>query len=133
MRLIDVYSTPEAVDILWALLLEREPHQSISHRAMPTPDQHIAFIESKPYPHWYLIDCGDYVGATYLTHQREIGIGVLKKYQKNGYGSNAVQMLMDKHPGKFLANVNPRNLASIHMFMNLGAIHRQNTYSLGDA
>jgi RimJ/RimL family protein N-acetyltransferase len=132
VKLVDVYSEPEATDVLWMLLAEREPNQNISHRRMPTPEEHIAFIASRPYPHWYLIDVGDWAGAIYLTKEREIGIGILKRHRGHGYAGNAIQMLRDKHPGKFLANINPKNDVSIKLFTGFGFKHKQNTYELED-
>ncbi len=40
MRLVDIYSVTDAADTLWRLLAEREPHQNISHRRMPTLQEH---------------------------------------------------------------------------------------------
>ena len=130
MRLLDAYTHPEAVDVLWQLLQERTPDQNISHRAMPTLAQHKAFIESRPYPAWYLIDCGHLVGATYLTDRREIGIGILGRFKREGYGRSAIRMLMERHPGKFLANINPANRPSIDMFVDLGFNLLQATYAI---
>jgi RimJ/RimL family protein N-acetyltransferase len=130
MRLVDVHSEPQAVDVLWQLLSERSPEVNISHRAMPTPAEHAAFIASRPYAHWYLIDVGSFAGAVYLSKQREIGVGVLKRYRGQHYGRNAVLMLMEKHPGRFLANINPRNEDSLRMFQGLGFFQLQVTYAL---
>lgn len=130
MKLVDVYSEPEANDILWALLFHRPEVANISHRRMPTWQEHCAFVDSRPYQHWYLIDCGDYVGGVYLSKQREIGIGVLQKHWGHGYGKSAILMLMEKHPGEFLANVAPANRVSIELFADLGFRHIQNTYRL---
>lgn len=131
MKLIDLYGAAEAEDVLWQLLGERTPEVNISHKKMPSLDEHHAFIASKPHPHWYLIDTGasDYVGAIYLTQQREIGIGILRRFWGFGYGKMATQMLMDRHPGKFLANINPSNYKSSAMFRDLGFSHIQNTYA----
>jgi hypothetical protein len=54
MRLVSVYDVPDAEDILYVLLEQRTPEQSISHRKMPTLPEHRAFIKSKPYLAWYL-------------------------------------------------------------------------------
>lgn len=133
MRLVDVYTVPDAADILWTLLSERTPDASISHKAMPTPEGHQAFVARRPYAAWYLIDVGaDYfVGAVYLTHQREIGIAILRRFRGFGYGRMATLALMDKHgPGRYLANVAPRNFVSQAMFTDIGARLIQYTYEL---
>jgi RimJ/RimL family protein N-acetyltransferase len=140
LRLLNAYENREAEAILWRLLEEREPHQNISHRRMPTPEEHRAFIASRPYAAWYLIevvtDCVDTValiteiaGAVYLTRDNEIGVGILKRFRGFGYGREAVRALMAKHPnGRFLANINPANESSRAMFESLGFRHIQNTY-----
>ena len=125
----DVYVN-HFVGMLYALLKERTENQSISHKEMPSFDEHIAFIESRPYLYWYRIRNEDScVGAIYLTEKREIGIGIFKIFQRQGYATAAVNQLMKLHPGKFLANINPQNEYSIHLFKSLGFKHIQNTYA----
>lgn len=131
MKLVSVYACPAAKTILFDLLSERKSEESISHRAMPTWAEHENFVDSQPYRHWYLIAREDekYVGACYLTHDNEIGIGILSAYKGNGYGPRAVRLLMSAFPGaRLLANINPANTASIRMFEKLGFRHCQNTY-----
>ncbi len=126
IKLIDVYSGEskcivEAINLLYSLLSERKPHQSISHRCMPSFEEHWEFVLSRPYAQWYLIATPPLaVGAIYLTHQREIGVGVLKCHQGQGYGKAAVEALMAKHSGRFLANINPDNERSMRFFQGLG-------------
>jgi len=128
MNLIDVYSSDSA-GILYQLLEERTPQQSISHKAMPTRREHENFIASKPYTAWYLIEVdGEIVGATYLSKQREIGIFIFEAQRANGYGKKAVSLLMRKHPGKFLANIGPENGPSRSFFRKLGFELLQLTY-----
>ena len=131
MRLVSVYDVPDAEDILYVLLEQRTPEQSISHRKMPTLPEHRAFIQSKPYLAWYLIEEGaQYVGATYLSQQREIGIFIFNAHQGRGLGRQAVEMLMRGHPGEFLANVNPNNANSRRFWEKLGGRLIQVTYRL---
>jgi RimJ/RimL family protein N-acetyltransferase len=130
MKLLSAYDHPDAVDLLWHLLREREAYQSISHKRMPTPAEHKAFITRRPYPQWYLIDCGDLVGATYLTDRREVGIAILRKFRGSAYGRTALLELLRLHPGPMLANINPANRSSLDMFRDLGFAHVQNTLAL---
>ena len=131
LRLVDVYSEPVAATVLYSLLQERTPDQAISHRRMPDWNEHLAFIQSKPYAHWYLLQVKDeYVGSAYLTRANEIGIFVFRRYVGKRYGWQGVRLLMAKHPGELLANVNPHNEPSIRMFEKLGFTHIQNTYEL---
>lgn len=128
MKLIDVYGynidPAIAVDHLYALLAERQPHESISHRSMPTREQHFEFVRSMPYAAWYVFegeDGGILAGSVYLTRQREIGVSVLRAHQGQGHGRRAVLEIMRRHAGgHFLANINPANEASIALFRKLG-------------
>lgn len=129
MKLIDVYGLPSAPLILWELLRERKPNESISHQKMPTWDEHQTFVASKPYPHWYIIMVGEPVGSVYLTDRNEVGVSIYKAHRGHRYATQAIQQLLDMHPGKALANINPLNLASIALFEKLGFKHIQNTYA----
>ena len=115
--------------LLYRLLSERTPEQSISHKDMPTFRDHCAFVRSKPYPYWYVIRDYSHVGAVYLSKAREIGIGILREHQRKGYGRAAVLKLMDLYPGPFLANINPSNDASIAFWKSLGFTLKQVTYA----
>jgi RimJ/RimL family protein N-acetyltransferase len=141
VRLISVYDSKGAEDVLWQLLEERTPEVNISHRRMPTREEHRAFIASRPYAAWYLVEVTqlvddvalvhDFAGAVYLSRQREIGVGILKRFRGAGIGKAAVQLLMKQHPGeRFLANINPANFASRKLFRGLGFHQIQETYEL---
>jgi RimJ/RimL family protein N-acetyltransferase len=147
LKLVDVYTeiaeNRPATKFLYELLKEREPHQNISHRDMPTFENHIRFIDSVPYREWLLIFpvpeprfegqtlflTEDPVGAIYLSKQNEIGVSILKAHQGHGYGPLAICMLINRHPGEqFLANINPDNSRSITLFEGLGFKMLQVTY-----
>lgn len=132
MKLIDLYAMPALWDVPYRLLQEREPHESISHKAMPTWEGHCDFIRSHPYKAWYLIQMplGEIAGCVYLSRQREIGIGILKKHRGQGLAKAAIADLMQRHPGRFLANINPANEASIALFEHFGAKLIQYTFEL---
>lgn len=134
MRLIPINEVADAATYLYALLAEREPHQSISHKGMPTVDEHLIFVRSEPYAEWYLLVCGvdTVVGSVYLTRANEIGIAVFKAYRRRHLGRLAVQMLIDKHKGcRLLANIAPGNEPSRRMFEALGFTLIQNTFEKG--
>jgi RimJ/RimL family protein N-acetyltransferase len=129
MKLVDIYTNRHHWDVPFHLLSQRLASQSISHREMPEWEEHRAFVISKPYPYWYLIVARlRPVGCIYLTEKREIGIGILRFYQGKGYAKLAIYELMQMHPGRFLANINPANEASIKLFEAFGFKHIQNTY-----
>ncbi|MEK7083941.1 MAG: GNAT family N-acetyltransferase [Patescibacteria group bacterium] len=131
-KLVGVYREKAAAELLYRLLKERSAKINISHRKMPTWHQHLKFIRSKPYKAWYLISDAPkhFTGGIYLSKADEIGIFLLKKYQRLGHGNRAVDLLIKKHRNvkRFLANVNPNNKTSIQFFKKLGFGHIQNTY-----
>ena len=144
VRLVDAYAAPGAVEFLYRLLGERRPEESIAHRAAPTLEQHRRFFESHPYRAWYLVEAAEgapgFVGACTLTNGNEVGVFVLRAFQRRGYARAALQELMRRHeplpaipaqrPGRFVANVNPANAASIALFQALGFRHVANSYEL---
>lgn len=132
MKLVSVYEIEYAPYFLYVLLEQRDPSESISHKRMPTIEEHVAFVSSRPYAAWYLLDVEHvgYVGAIYLTRQREIGVWVHKDQRGLGYAKQAIAILMLWHPGRFLANVAPGNLTSRRLFDGIGFKHIQNTFLL---
>ncbi len=105
---------------LFQLLEERDPRTNISHKNMPSYDEHIHFIQSKPYTKWYIImKSKKKVGSIYLSKNDEIGIFISKKYQGSDIGKHALCQLINKNPrNRYLANVNPKNKRSIRFFKN---------------
>lgn len=131
MTLVDVYEMPEeAPTVLYELLKERDGRDdiNISHRAMPTWEEHVAFIASRPYEAWYLLKTDGYVGSVYLTRSREVGIFLFAANQARGVGKEAIRLLRERHPGRILANVNPANERSRRFFERLGFRLIQVTY-----
>lgn len=122
IRLVNIQECmPDAIEVLWRLLVERPDYANISHDGKPNHNRHVAFVTGHPYREWCLImspeDDGDgvcaWVGAVYLTHQNEIGIGILKDHQRCGYARAAIDLMMQRHPRDYyLANVAPSNFPS---------------------
>ena len=119
---------------LYQLLSERKSIQNISHKKMPTYDEHIEFVNSNPYSKWYIIEIdNEKVGSIYLTKQNEIGIFLKQKFQGNRIGTEALNHLIIKNPGlRYLANINPKNTESIKFFKKLGFKLIQYTYELNE-
>ena len=117
MKLISISKEKGAADILYRLLAERTPEESISHKEMPSLDDHRTFVRSNPYQCWYLI-----------TKERAIGISIFVAHRRLGYGRAAVRMLMEKWPGRFYANINPDNDKSQELFQSMGFTLLQLTF-----
>lgn len=112
----------ESYDLLYQLLAERQPEESISHRAMPSFKAHVDFVRSRPYVAWYVVVRGDKaVGACYLTSRGEVGIGILREHRGKGLAKDALMLLFGLHPRhEYLANINPHNLVSLKLFESIG-------------
>tara|TARA_A100001037_G_scaffold278848_1_gene280104 strand:- start:1341 stop:1763 length:423 start_codon:yes stop_codon:yes gene_type:complete len=117
---------------LFELLKERDPRTNISHKKMPTYDEHLKFIKSKPYTKWYVIlKSRERIGSIYLSKNNEIGIFLSKKYQGKNIGNEALAELIRKNPRKrYLANVNPKNKKSSKFFKNNDFKLIQHTYEM---
>jgi len=117
---------------LYDLLKQRDSNVSISHKKMPTYEQHVKFVMSKPYSKWYIIQKDDQsIGSIYLSKQNEIGIFLIKTMRGKKIGQMALEMIMQKHPKqRFLANINPMNKKSIDFFTQNHFKLIQYTYEL---
>ncbi len=117
---------------LFELLKERDPRANISHRKMPSYNEHLKFIKSKPYTKWYVIlKSKDRIGSIYLSKNDEIGIFLSKKYQGKNIGNDALAELIQKNPReRYLANVNPKNKKSSVFFKNNNFKLIQHTYEM---
>ena len=139
MRLVNVYREPTAIAVLYALLQQRPAESRISHQAMPTYQQHIAFVKSMPYRMWFLIRVdGEFVGDLHATHLNEIGVFLFAAHRGKGYGAQAVKLFMARHkplaaiPAKrvrrWLAHIAPENDAVASFFRKLGFRKVQTTW-----
>src|SRR5204863_441788 len=99
IRLVDVYQAPEAAELLYRLMQERPAESAIAHRRLPSLDEHRAFMASKPYRAWCLVEPTAsppfiYVGAVTLTPNNEVGVFILREFQRRGHARAALQALM---------------------------------------
>ena len=117
---------------LYNLLMERDTRANISHKKMPTYNQHVSFVSAKPYSKWYVILYGaSKAGSIYLTSQNEIGIFIKKSFQNKQIGNIVLHKLIQKNPKKrYLANVNTQNKKSMRFFKNNGFKLIQYTFEL---
>lgn len=117
-------------EFLYQLLEERPKEACISHKKMPTMEEHVAFVDSFPYKEWFVIRSGkDLVGSVYLTHRNEFGMFIKKEFAGKGIATKAFMWMIDRHPGeRMLSNVNPENERIINVLKRLGFVRVQETY-----
>lgn len=139
LKAVDTTSTH--LRTLYALLEERAPEAFVSHERMPTRDEHHEFVASKPFLWWYLaydLEIDEYVGAIEATDRNELGVSILARYQRQGYGTRVLQRFMDAHKplpaipairnGHWLANIAVGNRDSKRFFMTVGFQPLQETW-----
>ncbi len=107
---------------LYELLKNKDPSTNISHKKMPSYDEHVEFVMSKPYTNWYIIECDKKnVGSTYLSKLDEIGISVKRDYKYDQIAKPALKLLIKLNPRKrYLANVSPKDVRSQEFFLKNG-------------
>ena len=115
---------------LYELLLQRKKIVNISHKKMPTYEEHVKFIESEPYSKWYIIQIDDKkIGSIYLTKENEIGIHFFTQYEESERFQNVIKEFFLKEPqDRFVMNVSPKNEQYIDMAKKLGFHLVQHTY-----
>ncbi|MEM3064603.1 MAG: GNAT family protein [Candidatus Nitrosotenuis sp.] len=120
------------IKFLYDLLNERDPIFNISHKKMPTYDEHLKFVLSKPYSKWYVVYAnGIKVGSAYLSKQNEIGIHIKKEFSTEKIRQAVLDILIEKNPKKrYLANINPHNKKTIRFFKKNGFRLIQYTFEL---
>ena len=120
------------IKFLYNQLKERESKINISHKKMPTFEQHSKFVMSNPYSKWYIIMYKNKkIGNTYLTKTNEIGIFILKSIRIKGIGKTVLEFLMKMNPrSRYLANVSPKNKKSQDFFKKNNFKLIQYTYEL---
>lgn len=117
---------------LYELLSQRKSLVNISHKRMPTWEEHVKFVKSKPYAKWYIIELEKKkIGTILLTFQNEIGIFIKKGIQHKGIGTRALKMLIAENTNlRYLANVSPKNKESEQFFKKNGFKLIQYTYEI---
>jgi len=133
LKLIPVKEFPWAAQVLYELLKVRAPEENISHRVMPSYEEHINFFESNPYDAWYLIEkefCTEYFGAIYI-NRGEIGIHLFPQHRNKGYEIIAIRMLFAKCAlERYFINVAVDNRALADAAKYLGGKMIQVTYEI---
>ena len=117
---------------LYNQLKNRNLHANISHKKMPSYNEHIEFVKSKPYSKWYIINFKDRkAGSIYLSKENAIGIFLKKEFQGKNIATQALKLMILKNPrSRYLANINPKNMGSQKFFKKKGFKLIQYTYEL---
>jgi len=117
---------------LYDLLKTRDPLTNISHKKMPSYDEHVNFILSNPYTVWYIIEYEEEkTGSIYLSKQDEIGISLVDNSLYDKIGKSVIKLLIKNNPRKrYLAKTSPQNKKLQNFFVNNGFIGLEYTYEI---
>ena len=117
---------------LYDLLKNKDPNANISHKKMPSYDEHVEFVMSKPYTNWYIIEYDKKnVGAIYLSKQDEIGISVNNDYEYDQIVKPALKLLMKLNQRKrYLANTSPKDVRSQEFLLKNGFTSLEYVYEM---
>ena len=117
---------------LYDLLKNRDPIANISHKKMPSYDEHVNFILSNPYTILYTIEYeGEKTGSIYLSKQDEIGISLVDNSLYDKIGKSVIKLLIKNNPRKrYLAKTSPQNKKLQNFFVNNGFTGLEYTYEI---
>jgi len=117
---------------LYDLLKTKDPIANISHKKMPSYDEHVNFILSNPYAIWYIIEYeGKKIGSVYLSKHDEIGISLIDNSLYDKIGKSIIKLLIKNNPRKhYLAKVSPRNKKLQNFFVNNDFTGLEYTYEI---
>jgi hypothetical protein len=110
------------MSFLYELLKNKDPNSNISHKKMPSYDEHAEFVMSEPYTAWYIIECDKKnAGAIYLSTRDEIGISINNHYEYEEIAEPALKLLMESNPRKrYLVNVGPKDTRTQEFLLKIG-------------
>ena len=117
---------------LYDLLKNKDPNANISHKKMPSYDEHVEFVMSKPYTNWYIIECDKKnVGTIYLSKQDEIGISINNDYEYDQIVKPTLKLLMKLNQRKrYLANTNPKDVRAQEFLLKNGFTSLEYVYEM---
>lgn len=135
-KLIDIINSDEHLMETYKLLDQRE--FSISHKKVPTFEEHRHFFENSPYRFWFLLsdNGGSFVGTVYIQHDNSIGIFlpsseyaaipeildfIIKEY-------TPLPAIQSQRNGEFFLNIPAKDLALQKMLIENGALEIQRSF-----
>ena len=124
--------TENDAPFLYDLLKARDSLANISHKKVPSYNEHVNFILSNPYTIWYIIEYeGKKIGSVYLSKQDEIGISLIDNSLYDKTGKSIIKSLIKNNPRKrYLAKTSPQNKKLQNFFVNNGFRGLEYTYEM---
>jgi len=117
----------EDIEFLYEMLKERDSRINVSHKELPTFQQHKKFVKSKPCDGWYIIMAQEKkVGHIQIYNDDRIGWFIKNEYKRLGFVIPAFEKLKKIHPReKYLGKVNPDNLEAQNLLIKLNFVLKE--------
>jgi len=116
--------TNKDYQFLYDMLKRRKPEENISHKRMPSYEEHMIFCESKPYKEWNVIYDGiKKIGNVYITRLNELGFHLVSSKD------SVIDFIFSFYAGiARYANVSPKNTKLKKILTSIGYKLIQHTY-----
>ncbi len=135
LRLIKVKRTVEDATLLFEILKKRT--HTISHKSLPTFQEHKKFVLNHPYRVWFIVkNKYDDIGTVYILKNNSIGINLFK--EKTTATPWIIKKILSKYKplkeiksvraAEFDFNVSPGDADYISILKKMGARLAQSTY-----
>ena len=131
-----INKSKEHIHTLYNLLQSRK--HTISHKYLPSFEEHSHFVKNHPYRYWYLVKQGDhYMGSIYIKDDNSLGINLASEIEL--IKKSILYLLKNFKPllpvksvrsEKFHINIAPENIQFRDTLIELGAELIEHTFTL---
>lgn len=129
---------PTDIQIEKLYLLLKNRSYMISHKFLPSFEEHKSFVSNYPYIAWYLLYKNkSALGSFYIHTDNSVGINLIEKYEENdvcniiGYiqkNYSPLPPIKSVRRGVFFMNVASENTELIKVLQNLGKTEFQSSF-----
>ena len=115
---------------------------SISHKQVPTYEEHAQFVKAHPYRNWFIVKDGpNHLGSVYIQFDNSLGLNLIDGISIDQLKQiiDMVQTLLSPLPaipsirfGGYFCNISVSNVSLQNMLLSLGFEEKQRTYVLNN-
>ncbi|MBO8232365.1 hypothetical protein CU311_06685 [Prochlorococcus marinus str. MU1402] len=137
ISLISLSNPPNEKEIKFLYFLLKNRNASISHKKLPSFEDHRKFVLNHPYKTWNIVIKGNtHIGAQYIGFNNTVGIHLLPEYVV--YRRNVITKVLENFspepgitsliPNQFIFNVSVSDYDYVDDLLKLGAEQIQSTF-----
>ena len=83
MKFIEINNEINKSNLKFLYMLLKVREYSISHKEMPSFEEHSNFVQNHPYYKWFIIKIdSNLIGAIYIHKDNSIGLNILNQFEK---------------------------------------------------